>query len=902
MSRFVIVLALLLLATEGMSQIRRSRRQSSANASDLNYASPTEYTIAGINVTGLNILDNNAIISLTGLRVGDKIKVPGDAISGAIRKLWNHGLVGDVAIEAEKIEGDQIFLVIKLAERPRLMNYYFQGISKGRESSLKEDLDLIKGRIVTDAMVRNTETAVRKHFVKKGFLNTEVKVYRENDTLSRDGVRLRIAVDMKSKVKINSISFSGNENFADSRLKKKMKKTRERPGVFLHRTLISEIRHFNPLEFFGNSYDVTWGDVREFLSRNVRLNVFSSSKMIQSDFAEDKKKLIEFYNSKGYRDAEVVTDTIYRHDEASIDLAISVYEGPKYYFRNIIWTGNYLHTEKTLNAILGIKSGDIYNKEMIDRKITFNPKGPDISGLYMDDGYLFFRITPVEVAVAGDSIDVEMRIFEGEQATINEVTISGNERTSDHVIRRELRTVPGQKFRRSDIIRTQQSLSQLGYFNPEKVGQNIMPNPANGTVDIEWQVEEQSNDQIELSGGWGGYYGFVGTLGLTFNNFSVRNLTHFDKWRPLPVGDGQRLSLRIQANGKAYQNYGFSFTEPWLGGRKPQSFSVSFNSSVQRINQNYYSTDFTNASKLQVHNFSVGLGRLLEWPDNYFTLSNSISYTNYDLKNYPIFYGFSNGTSNTIAFNATISRRSTGDPRYPTEGSEISLSVTLTPPFSAWRDFDYDNTDFETDSALQAYNQEKYKWIEYHKWMFDARYYLPLDSKKKLVLEAKAHFGYIGYYTKEYGVGPFERFFLGGAGLAGGMGSFVLGQDIIGLRGYEDNMITPPYYNGNTQGSSQQINGGIVYDKLGLELRYPVTTGNAATIYGFVFAEGGNNWYEHKEFNPFDMYKAAGAGVRLFMPAFGLIGLNWAYGFDRLPNQRDISGSQFHFTIGQQIR
>lgn len=903
MKKLLLIILLISTFSEGWSQFRkRDRSNSPSSTNELNYASPSEYLIAGIEVEGLNVLDKNAIISLTGLRVGDKVKIPGDAISGAIRKLWNHGLVGDVAIEVDKIEGEQVYLILRLAERPRLTNYYFHGISKGQESSLKEDLDLIKGRIVTDAMVRNAETAVKKHFVKKGFLNTEVKVIQERDTLNREGIRLKIDVNVKSKVKINSIILDGNESIADSKLKKKMKKTKERPGFFLHRTILSELLSFNRKEYFGSRQKMDWDDVKEFLSKNVRLNVFSSSKFIKTEFEEDKKAIIALYNSKGYRDAEIVSDTVYNYNDKTINLEMKISEGPKYYFRNIIWTGNYIHTDKTLNAILGIQKGDIYNKEMIDRKMSFNPKGPDISGLYMDDGYLFFRINPVEVAVAGDSIDVEMRIFEGDQATINEVTITGNERTSDHVIRRELRTVPGQKFRRSDIIRTQQSLSQLGYFNPEKVGQNIMPNPANGTVDIEWQVEEQSNDQIELSGGWGGYYGFVGTLGLTFNNFSVRNIPHFDKWRPLPVGDGQRLSLRVQANGKAYQNYGFSFTEPWLGGRKPQSFTISYNHSVQRQSY-YYTVDLNNAPRLKVHNFSVGLGRLLEWPDNYFTLSNSLSFTNYDLHNYPIFYGFSNGSSNTIALNTTLSRRSTGDPRYPTEGSEISLSLTLTPPFSAWRDIDYNDVDYDSLPSVEAFNQNKYKWIEYYKWMFDAKYYLSLDSKKKFVLEAKAHFGFIGYYSEQYGVGPFERFFLGGAGLAGGIGSFVLGQDIIGLRGYQDNMVTPPYYSGNTGNTgSTLINGGIVYEKLGLELRYPVTTGSAATIYGLVFLEGGNNWYNHEDFNPFDIYKSAGAGVRLFMPAFGLIGLNWAYGFDRLPNQRDISGSQFHFTIGQQIR
>lgn len=903
MRKYLLIALLLCAAADSWAQFRRRDRVFTPQTeSRLNYANPAEYTIAGIEVTGLNILDENAIVSLTGLKVGDKIKIPGDAITGAIRKLWKHGLVGDVTIAVDRIEGENVFLKIELSERPRLTSYYFSGISKGKESALKEELDLIKGKIVNDAMLRNTETAVKKHFIKKGYLNTEVRIVQESDTLSREGMRLKIIVNPKSKVKINSIDIYGNKSIADSKIKKKMKGTHERPGFFLHRAIIGEIFSRKPKDFFAEKHESSWMEAKEFLNKNVRLNIFNSSKYIAADFEDDKKSVISFYNSKGYRDAEIVSDTVYDHNGKTVNVEMQIYEGQKYYFRNIYWTGNFIHSERTLNAILGIKKGDVYDWELLQRKITFNPKGADISGLYMDDGYLFFRINPYEVAIAGDSIDVEMRIYEGEQATINQVTITGNERTSDHVIRRELRTIPGRKFSRSDIIRTQQSLAQLGYFNPESIGQNMSPNPSKGTVDIEWSVEEQSNDQIELSGGWGGYYGFVGTLGLTFNNFSIRNIPHIENWRPLPVGDGQRLSLRMQANGRAYQNYGFSFTEPWLGGRKPQSLSVSFNSSVQRAFYYGFQADVNDNQKLSVQNFSVGLGRLLEWPDNYFTLSNSLSYTKYSLNDYPVGIGFSNGDANSITLNTTLSRRSTGDPRYPTEGSEISLSVSLTPPFSMWRDIDYDSFDPEDPQSVENFNQQKYKWIEYHKWMFDAKWYLPLDSKKKLVLEAKAHFGFIGSYSKKYGIGPFERFFMGGAGLAGGIGSFVLGQEIIGLRGYEDNLVTPPLYARYGQEAPKDTQGGIVYDKLGLELRYPVTTGNAATIYGFVFTEAGGNWGNYEEFNPFKLYKSAGAGVRLFMPAFGLIGLNWAYGFDRLPFANEISGSQFHFTIGQQLR
>ncbi len=876
------------------AQFRKSRtdRPATPSQNNLNYTNPAEYTIAGIEVTGLNILDKNAMVSLTGLKIGDKIKIPGDGISNAIRNLWKHGLVGDVTIKVDRIEDQNVFLNLTLAERPRLTGFFFSGISKSQESGLKDELKLIRGKIVNDAMVRNTELAVKKYFVKKGFLNTDVRIVQQKDTLNRDGIRLKITVDPKSKVKINRISFDGNVAISDAKLKKKMKKTHERPRFSIHRTLIQEIFSIQPKEFVTTTHEVDKKQLLEFVTDNVKLNIFAGSKFIKTEYEDDKKKILDFYNTQGYRDAEIISDTIYAYNENSINVDFKVSEGPKYYFRNIIWTGNYIYTDKQLSAVLAISKGDVYNKEQIDKKLQFNPKGLDISGLYMDDGYLFFRINPVEVAVSGDSIDVEMRIFEGEQATINEVTITGNDRTSDHVIRRELNTVPGQKFRRSDIIRTQQRLGQLGYFAPDKIGQNLVPNPAKGTVDIEWQVEEQSNDQVELSGGWGGFYGFVGTLGLTFNNFSLRNIPHLKNWRPLPVGDGQRLSLRMQANGRSFQSYSFSFTEPWMGGRKPHSLSVSYVRSLSR-QPGAGATNFNDLnSMLKADNFSIGLGRMLEWPDNYFSLTNSLGYAVYTLQNIDFGIGCTSCSSNAITFNTTLSRNSIDNQMYPSQGSSVSLSVALTPPYSS-----FNNIDYKTASA-----EQRNKWQEYHKWMFDARYYLPLDNKKKLVVEAKVHFGFIGAYNKEKtGIGPFERFVLGGAGLAGGFNTFVLGKDIIGLRGYEDNQITPPTY---TAGNSQAQEGGVVYEKLGLELRYPVTTGNAATIYGLIFAEGGNNWGNYEDFNPFKMYKSAGVGARIFMPAFGLIGLNWAYGFDPVPlgSNRDVSGSQFHFTIGQQIR
>jgi outer membrane protein insertion porin family len=893
----LLFLVFVLAATAASAQFRRGRDRANNNTivdNNLNYANPGEYILAGIEVRGLNVLDKNSMIALTGLKVGDKIKIPGDAISGAIRKLWKHGLVGDVTINVDRIEGDTVYLVLELAERPRLTAFYFTGISKGQESSLKEDLNLIRGKIVNDALIRNTENAVRKHFVKKGFLNTEVKILQLRDTLNREGIKLNIQVNPNSKVKINRIHFEGNENLYEGKLKRKLKSTHEHPRFTVHRAIAKSIVA-TPVWKMGDS--VTWRDVKRFLNDNVKLNVFSSSKFIKADYEEDKKKLISYYNANGYRDAEIVMDTVYAHNKRTIDINMKIYEGPKYHFRNIIWKGNYIHKDATLNSILGIKKGDVYNRELIDRKISFDQKtGLDISGLYMDDGYLFFSIRPFEKVIEGDSIDVEMRIFEGEQATINEVTFSGNKQTSDHVVRRELSTVPGQKFRRSDIIRTQQRLGQLGYFDPAKIGQNILPNPDKGTVDIEWILEEQSNDQIQLSGGWGGQFGFVGTLGLSLNNFSLRNVPHIKEWRPLPRGDGQRLSIQAQANGRNFQNYSFSFTEPWLGGRKPHSLTVSYSKSFSR-SAGIGARSFTDLnSLLKLDNISVGIGRFLEWPDNYFTLNNSLSFSAFSLRNINYGLGCTTCTSYAVSLITSLSRSSIDDPRYPAQGSQITLTATLTPPYSAFNNKDYTNLEAE----------ERNKFQEYHKWMFDAKYYLPLDRKKKLVVEARAHFGFLGAYNKaKTGVGPFERFYVGGDGLAGGFNSFVLGQEVVGLRGYQNNILTPPDF-GGTIGNTDpnQPRGGIVYNKYVMELRYPVTTGNTATIYGFTFVEGGNNWNNYQEFNPFRLYRSAGLGARIFMPAFGLIGLNWAYGFDPVPigSRNGRSGAQFHFTIGQQIR
>lgn len=873
------LLLVILVWTDVSAQIRYNYNRRQSNDLEINYSNPREYVIANIEVLGSKFLDKNALISISGLKIGDKIKIPGDAVSGAIKKLWKQGIIGDVKIYANKIEGEEVSITIELSERPRLTRFAFEGLTRTQEKDIREKINLIRGRVITDALVRNAELTIKRYFADKGFLDADVKVVQQQDTLLSNSIQLNVMVDKKRKIKVNKISIIGDTVFADAKLKGQLKKTGEKPRVSVFEDLARKTASlFKPTElkeFLTTKEKVS---PKEYLNTHVKLNIFKSNKYIESDFETDKQGLITFYNSKGYRDAAILDDSVYLYNNKSVNIELEVEPGQKYYFRDIIWSGNYVYADNTLNSVLGISKGDVYDLDLVNKKLNYNPTGTDISSLYMDNGYLFFSVNPVEVRIEDDSIDLEMRIYEGAQAKISKVMISGNDRTSDHVILRELRTLPGDYFSRAELIRTQRELSQLGYFDPEQVNPVPMPNPADETVDIQWNLVERPSDQVELSGGWGGAFGFVGTLGLVFNNFSLRNIPHFDKWRPLPVGDGQRLSVRMQANGRRFQSYTFSFSEPWLGGRKPNNFGFNYSYSVQRsINQ------FTNEvfGSLKVQGITLSLGRRVRWPDDYFTLSNSISYLNYDLFNYGQTLGFETGVSNNINFNTTLARNSIDNPMFPRSGSSVSLSLALTPPYSLWNDIDFDS----------APPEERYRWVEYHKWMFDAKFYTKLLGN--LVLETRAHMGYIGSYNDKTEVGPFERFFVGGDGLTGQ--NFLLGNDIIGLRGYENNSIVPPADNNG-------IRGGTVYNKFVFELRYPLSLNPSATIYVTSFLEAGNNWSETSNFNPYDLYRSAGFGARIFMPAFGLLGVDWGYGFDVPPGGIGISGPQFHFSIGQQLR
>ena len=825
---------------------------SSTSGGDIvvDYNRPKQYEIAGITVTGVQFLDANSMISVSGLRVGDKITVPGDDISSAVRKIWALSLVGDVDIQATKIEGEKIYLDIHLTERARLARFSFRGIRKGESDALTEKIKLIKGKIVTDALVKNTQLAVRKYFVDKGFMNTVVKVNQVRDTaIPGNATALIFNVDKRSKVKVYEVKIDGNTAFTDYKLRKKLKKTKQR-----------EVYRF-----------------------------FTPSKFISAKYIEDKEKLIAFYNVKGYRDARLVEDTVFRHNDKTVSVHLKIEEGKQYHYRNIDWEGNYLYTDTQLAAILKLKKGDIYNVEELQKRITFNPTGEDITSLYMDYGYLFFNVQPEEVAVVGDSVDIVMRISEGEQATINKVSLSGNTQTSDHVVLRELRTIPGQKFSRRNILRTQQELGALQFFDPQKINPNIQPNPADGTVDIDWEVEEKPSDQIQLSGGWGGFTGFIGTVGLTFNNFAAKKLLDRSAWRPVPKGDGQRLSLQIQSNGSFSQNYAVSFSEPWFGGKKPHTFSVGFNHSIQNNNFGPNSQFARQGlvgggeySALKITSFSLGLARRLKVPDDFFSLSNSLSYLIYDNVNqYSARFGFGanfpEGVSHNVTFNTTLSRSSISDFQYPRSGSSFSLSLTLTPP---WK-------------SLSA-SSENSRLVEYHKWMFDSQWNVSLIGK--LVLHTRAHMGFLGRYNRNTPFSPFERFVVGGSGMTGMQGGgILLGRDIIPLRGYGEQLVGPVSANG-------QGTGGIVYNKFVAEVRYPVTTSQTATIYLLGFMEAGNNWGSYKEFNPFNLRRSVGVGARIFMPAFGLIGIDYGKGLDPIPGLPDRGLKTFIFSIGQQLR
>ena len=819
--------------------------------------SPREYTLAGISIDGAIFLDHELIIQKSGLQRGEKIAIPSDKISKAITKLWDQGLFSEVSILKEKTQGNNLFLRIKLQESPRMSRYKFSGVSKSEADQIRDDLDLFSGKIITEALKMNVKNISRNYFIEKGFLKAKSTISTESDTLVNNSKILKIHVDKGSRVKINEIIIDGNYFLSDEKIKRLMKETKERKWY----------------------------------------RFYKKSKFQNSLFNQDKNAIAEKYNEIAHRDVQIISDSIYDFDENSINVYLKISEGNPYYIRNIKWSGNQKYSSGLLDTILGIKKGDLYNQTSLETKLFMNPNGTDISSIYMDDGYLFFQVTPIEKKIENDSVDLEIKIYEGKQARIKKVNVTGNTKTSDHVILRDMYTHPGDLFSRDAIIRTQRQLAQNGYFDPEKLGVNPMPNPTDGTVDIEYVVEERPNDQIELSGGWGNN-SLVGTLGLTFNNFSARKLFKKGSWSPLPSGDGQRLSIRAQSSGYFFQSYNMSFTEPWLGGKKPNSFTVSAYHSLQSYDRKFI-TDSLDAEGnkainpdrrvIKITGVSVGLGKRLKWPDDYFSVYYEAGYQYYDLNNFGNVFSFSEGYVNNPYVLWRISRNSIDQPLYPRSGSSISLSLkTSVYPYSRINAFD--------DHSLLT-DQEKYKYLQYNKFKFTSSWFTPISKDKKLVVNARLGFGLLNGWNKNLGAPPFERFYLGGSGLSG----FNLdGREIIALRGYDEQTISS-----NT--------GDRLISKYTLELRYPVSLNPSATIYLLSFLEGGNSWNDYKKYNPFQVKRSAGFGVRIFLPMFGLLGLDYGFGFDPLDpgaagevnHNAQIQSKgyrgQFHFTIGMNI-
>ncbi|HMH22597.1 MAG TPA: POTRA domain-containing protein [Puia sp.] len=856
---------------------------------------PKDYTLAGIKITGTKYLDESLLLSISGLTVGDKIIIPGgDNFSKAINNLWGQKLFSDITIYFTRLAGTSIYVEIAVTERPRLSNFYFKGVKKGDGDDLGPKSALVKGRVVTENMKRSAVEAIKKFYGEKGYQDVTVKIDEKRDASVANSEILTFNIDKGPKVRISQINFFGNEAISEPKLKKQLKDTKELSRLTLfppdNKSPYGEHTPVSIKQYINNWGFLSFTSTKEFLDPYFRFKLFSSAKYSASKFDGDKQKILAYYNSLGYRDAALAGDTqVIKNGRMTID--IKVEEGHKYYFGNIAWKGNTKYSDSILSLIMGIHKGDVYNLDILNKKLgkQMNPEGGDISGLYMDDGYLFFRVDPVETAVYNDTIDFEIRMTEGPQATIKNVTVAGNEKTKEYVIRRELRTIPGDKFSRQDLIRSQREIANLGFFNQEKITPGVNPNQEDGTVDINWSVEEKSADQLELSAGWGGGIGLTGTVGVTFNNFSIHNIFKKSAWDPLPSGDGQKLSLRIQSNGKAYQSYNFSFTEPWLGGKKRNSLTVSLYRSVFRTggyNSRSNTYAFSDTNSLKNFGVTVALGKQLKWPDDFFTLTYSVNYTQYDLTNYPLFtQAFRNGFSTNFSFKVALSRYSLDQPIYPRSGSNLLLSVQFTPPYSL------------VDKNITQANS--YKLPEFHKWRFTSDWYLPIgnamgaDKSRQFVLKASAKYGFMGRYNSSLGFSPFERFQLGDAGLTNNFG--LLGYDIISQRGYPVYENSDPKVNPDQQQASQFF---TIFNKYTLELRYPFTTNPSSTIYGLTFFEAANGWYNYSDYNPFRLRRSVGVGMRFFLPMFGLLGFDYGVGLDRIQNGSIKGATRFTFMLG----
>ena len=840
-----------------------------------------EYTLSGVEVTGKVSFNEQTVITFTGLEIGSKIRIPGDEISLAITKLWKLGLFNDVNFYVKKIEGEAIFLELELYELPKLNDIKIKGVKKGKREDIVKETELTKGKVVNDNLITNTKNYIENKYKKDGYYNTKVTINTLADSTNTK-VDMVVFIDRGEKVKISTINFVGNEQLVDKKLKNSFKNTKEKKVY----------------------------------------RVFKASKFVKDKYKEDLGTLVTKYKEKGYRDARVVSESvIYNKETNKIKIDINIEEGKKYYFGDIRFLGNTVYSDQALNSILGIKRGEIYNGVLLEKRIAdkTSPDAEDVSNLYQNNGYLWSNINPVEVKTENDTIDFEIRISEGPIAYFNNITVKGNDKTNDKVIYRELRTRPGEKWNKDLVIRSVRELGQLGFFDAEAIRpEPVNMDPAAGTVDLDWTVVEKGSSQVELQGGYGAG-GFIGTLGLSFNNFSLKNIFNKKAYQPLPMGDGQKMSLRLQAS-QGFQVYSLSFTEPWLGGKKPISFFTSISHSKQFL-FDFRSRNVTRDKSFNISTLTVGYGKRLKVPDDYFSISNSVSFSYYDLNNYNTgLFTFGNGASRNLAFNTTLTRDSRGlDPIFPDRGSNFSVSAKFTLPYSLWNGVDYanlenkeeyklkNNTVFPTDAngnVLPVYvnaaggntfnyteavadqslvDQERFKYLEFYKVKFSGDWYTKIY--KKFVLRTRAEFGFLGAYNSDRGIVPFERFFVGGDGLA----NFALdGREVIQLRGYPNNSL-----------SSQ--NGGTVYNKYSMELRYPITMKQSAKIYAMSFLEAGAAFDNFKTFDPFKVQRAAGVGLRVFMPAFGLLGIDFAHGFDPIPGDTIKSGWQTHFIIGQQF-
>ena len=841
--------------------------QQSGNDIVVDYNNPKKYIVGGVKVEGNQYFSPDQILQIAALQKGMEVTVPSEGLSNIVNRLWLQRYFEDVAVVVDSITPtrDTAFFKVCIIERPRVSRWVYSGVKSGEQKELEERLNLRRGGEFSDYVAKTASDIIKRYYKEKGFYNVKVDVNTKRDSVIKSAIRVQFAVDRGEKVKIKTITFTGADNVKESKLVRSMKKTRD-----------------------------------------ARLqNFFSSKKFQEKEYDNDKRAMLSVFNEAGYRDARIVKDTMYYVEPNRLQIDFEIDEGKKYYFRDITWTGNSVYSSDVLNDVLKINKGDVYDVVSMEKRLFGGGKQGDydVSKLYRDNGYLFFNLQPVEMNIEGDSVDVEMRIVEGKPATLNNIVINGNDLTNERVIRRQVFTRPGYLFSQTEFERSIREIASMGQFDPEAImdpakGYSIVPNSLNNTVDIVYNVTEKPSSQLELSGGWGGNT-FVATVGVSFNNFSTRRFFDKTAWRPVPLGDAQNLSVRFQTNGTYYTSLSASFSEPWLFGKKPTSLNMSLYY-TRHTNSYIYYNILNNDEYMEVYGFAAGLGKRLKWPDNYFVLYNQLSWQTYRLHDWAYQFLFNTGISHNLSYTLSLSRTSTDQQIYPRQGSDFSFSLQLTPPYSLLRKKDYGVRDADGNPTIvdnwrninydRQTSQDRYKWIEYHKWSFKGSVFTKLVGD--LVLMARAQFGYLGYYNRNWGYSPFEGFRVGGDGMSG---YDTYGSEIISLRGYENYSLTPQAMSSyNTTGNYY---AGNVYDKFTVELRYPVILQPQSTIYALLFLEGGNCWSDIRDFNPFQIKRSAGVGVRVFLPMIGLLGVDWGWGFDDPVNGK----SQFHFVIGQQF-